>query len=151
MQTLKKFKVSGTHTCAYTKLERNTIGDIDGHMVSFMVAEGVNVSTGKIRFFNGAQLISVITSDIVYFNGNFQGYTKFVNKGDSLFSKFEGQITNTLSEEGNHVQSMEGTFVFTQGGGHYENIKGKGTFRGRYLSRIIYVNEWEGKYWIEKV
>ncbi len=151
MQANRKFKVSGKQTCAYNKLERSAVGDIDGHMVSFMVSEGVNVSTGKKSFFNGSPLVSVITSDIVYFDGAFQGYTKFTNKGDSLFSRFEGKITNTLSAEGNHVQSMEGTFRFIQGGGRYENIKGSGTFRGRYLTRILYVNEWEGEYWIEKV
>jgi len=150
MQPIEKFKVSGKQTCAYNKLERIEVGDIDGHMVSYMVSEGVNVSTGNVIFFNGAQLVSIITSDIVYFNGVFQGYTKFTNKGDNLFSKFEGNITNTLSAEGNHVQSMEGTFTFIGGTGQYENIHGTGIFKGRYLSKIIYVNEWEGEYWIER-
>jgi hypothetical protein len=150
MQTLKKIKVSGKQTCAYNKLERIDVGDIDGHMVSFMVSEGVNVSTGNVQFFNGAQIVSVITSDIVYFNGLFQGYTKFTNKGDSLFIKFEGKINNTHSVEGNYVQSLEGTVSFTNGTGQYENIRGNGTFKGRYLSKIIYVNEWEGEYWIER-
>jgi hypothetical protein len=149
MQTLKKFKVSGKQTCAYNKLERTDVGDIDGHIVSFMVAEGVNVSTGDAKFFNGAQIVSIINSDIVYFNGLFQGYTKFTDKGDSIFSKFEGRITNTLSGEGNYVQSMEGTFSFIKGTGEFENIQGSGSFKGRYLSKIIYVNEWEGEYWIE--
>ena len=150
MQTLKKFKVSGKQTCAHNKLERIDVGDIDGHMVSYMVSEGVNVSTGNVKFFNGAQLVSIITSDIVYFNGLFQGYTKFTNKGDTLFSKFEGKITNALSVEGNYVLSMEGTVSFIKGTGQFENIRGSGTFKGRYLSKIIYVNEWEGEYWIEK-
>ena len=150
MQTLKKIKVSGNQTCAYNKLERIDVGDIEGHMVSFMISEGVNVSTGHVKFFNGAQIVSVITSDIVYFNGLFQGYTKFTNKGDSLFSKFEGKIKNTHSVEGNYVQSMEGTVSFIKGTGQYENIRGNGTFKGRYLSKIIYVNEWEAEYWIER-
>jgi hypothetical protein len=149
MQTPKKVKVSGKQTCAYNKLERIDVGDIEGHMFSFMVSEGVNVSTGNVKFFNGAQIVSIITSDIVYFNGLFQGYTKFTNKGDTLFSKFEGKITNALSAEGNCVQSMEGTFSFTNGAGQFENIRGSGTFKGRYLSKIIYINEWEGEYWIE--
>ncbi len=149
MQTNGKIKVSGKQTCAYNKLERTYVDDIEGHMVSYMVAEGVNVSTGEVPFFNGAQLVSIITSDIVYFNGEFQGYTKFSNKGDNLFSKFSGKITNTLSAEGNHVQSMEGTFTFIKGTGQYENIKGSGRFKGRYLTKIIYINEWEGEYWIE--
>lgn len=149
MQAQNKIKISGRQTCACTRLERADVGDIEGHMVSYIVSEGVNVSTGDAAFFNGAQLISVITSDIVYFNGVFQGYTKFSHKGDNLVSKFEGKIKNTLSAEGNHVQSMEGNFSFIQGTGQYENIKGTGTFTGRYLSRIIYVNDWEGEYWIE--
>jgi hypothetical protein len=149
MQTSKKFKVSGKQTCAHSKVERIDVGDIDGHMVSFMVSEGVNVSTGDINFFNGAQIVSVITSDIVYFNGLFQGYTKFINKGVSVFSKFEGKITNTFSVEKNNVQSMEGTVTFIKGTGQFENIQGGGTFKGRYLSKNIYINEWEGEYWIE--
>ena len=50
----------------------------------------------QINFFNGAQLVSIITSDIVYFDGQFQGYTKFTNKGDNILDPFMGSGTIPL-------------------------------------------------------
>jgi hypothetical protein len=150
MQTLTKFKISGKTTNAYNKMERINADDVDGHMVSLLVAEGVNVSTGNTAFMDGAQVVTIATSDMVNFNGTFQGYTKFMKKGDTTFSKVEGKVTGTPTAEGNLVVLLEGTITFSKGTGQFENIQGSSSFKGRYLTNILYIIEWEGEYWINK-
>lgn len=146
----QKYKVAGKQTNAYTKMERIDVGDISGHQLSLVVAEGVNMSTGATEFLNGAQLVSMNISDLVNFNGQFQGYSKFTKKGDSGYATIEGKITTTLSTEGTPIPTLEGTFTWTKGTGQFENIQGSGTFKGRYLTTNIYTVDWEGEYWIKK-
>jgi hypothetical protein len=150
METFTKFKVAGRQTNAYTKLERIDVGDIAGHQLSLTVAEGVNMSTGDNEFLNGAQLVSINISDLINFNGSFQGYTKFTKKDDIGYASVEGKITTTLSPEGNPVATLEGTFTWTKGTGQFKNLGGNGTFKGRYLTMNIYTVDWEGEYWLGK-
>ena len=150
MQTLTKFKISGKTTNAYNKMERINVGDVDGHMISLLVSEGVNLSTGNTGFMDGAQVVAITTSDMINFNGSFQGYVKFIKKGDMTFSKFKGKVTAKPSAEGNPVVLLEGTIDFLKGTGQFENIQGNSSFKGRYLANIIYTTEWEGEYWINK-
>ena len=100
MEGLNKFKVAGKQTIAYTRQERINVGDIEGHILSIIEAEGVNVSTGETDYMNGAQVINIVTSDLVNFNGPIQGYSITKKKDDSAFGKFEGKITTTLSAVG---------------------------------------------------
>jgi hypothetical protein len=150
MQTVTKFKISGKQTCAYNKMERISVGDLDGHLVSVLVSEGVNERTGDSQFMDGAMVVNTITSDIVNYNGPFHGYSKITKKNDCVFAKFEGKITASLSAEGNPVVLIDGTIDFYKGTGQFNNIKGTGTLKGRYLTNMIYITEWEGDYWINK-
>jgi hypothetical protein len=131
-------------------MERINVGDVDGHLVSLLISEGVNASTGDSGFMDGALVVNTITSDIVNYDGPFQGYSKITKKNDCVFAKFEGKITNTLSAEGNPVVLIDGTIDFFKGTGQFDNIKGIGTIKGRYLTPMIYISEWEGEYWINK-
>ena len=150
MQTLTKFKVSGKQTLAYTKQERINIGDIEGHMLSLIEAKGVNVSTGKIEYMNGGQVVNLVASDLVNFNGPIQGYSIVKKKEDSAIGKLEGKIITELSSEGTPVAVIEANLTWILGTGQFKNIQGVVTAKGRYISENIYIVEWEGEYWIGK-
>jgi hypothetical protein len=145
-----KYSIAGKETMAYNKVDRVNVGDNEGHMVSLLVGEGINVSTGNDAFGDGAQVSVIVTSDMVNFKGPFQAYSIMTKKGDSVFSKAEGKIAPTVTAEGNTVLIMEGTMTFYKGTGQYENIQGNGTFKGRFFSSILYTLDWEGEYWIGK-
>jgi hypothetical protein len=143
MQEIKKLQIAGKQTNAYNKMERLPVGDVDGHLFCLLVSEGVNVSTGKDEFMNGAQVVNYVTSDIVNYNGPFKGYSKITKKNEIAFGKFEGKIINTTSDDGNSVILIDATIDFFKGTGQFEKIKGSGTVKGRYLTNMIYVSEWE--------
>lgn len=150
MEGLNKFKVAGKQTIAYTRQERINVGDIEGHILSIIEAEGVNVSTGETDYMNGAQVINIVTSDLVNFNGPIQGYSITKKKDDSAFGKFAGKITTTLSADGTPVAVIEEVnLTWVHGTGQFKNIQGAATAKGRYISKNIYLVEWEGEYWIE--
>jgi len=150
MEGLNKFKVAGKQTIAYTREERINVGDIDGHILSIIEAEGVNVSTGDTEYMNGAQVINIVTSDLVNFNGPIQGYSITKKKGDSAFGKFEGKITTSLSADGTPAAVIEvAKLTWVHGTGQFKNIRGIASAKGRYISKNIYLVEWEGEYWIE--
>ena len=150
MGKLNKFKVAGKQTIAYTRQERINVGDIEGHILSIIEAEGVNVSTGETDYMNGAQVINIVSSDLVNFNGPIQGYSITKKKGDSAFGKFEGKITTTLSADGTPVAVIEEVHLtWVHGTGQFKNIQGAATAKGRYISKNIYLVEWEGEYWTE--
>jgi len=149
MPESKKFKVAGKQTLAYTRQERKEVGDTEGHMLSLIEAEGINISTGETEYMNGAQVINIVTSDLVNFNGPIQGYSITIKKGDSAFGKFEGKIITSLSADGTPVAVIEvSKLTWIKGTGQFLNIQGNATAKGRYISKNIYNVEWEGEYWI---
>jgi hypothetical protein len=150
MQTLTKFKVSGKQTLSYTRQERFNVGDVEGHMLSLIEAEGVNVSTGKTDYMNGAQVINFVTSDLINFSGPIQGYSLTKKKDDSAFGKLEGKITTTLSADGTPVAIIEAKLTWIKGTGQFKNIQGVVAAKGIYITKNIYTVDWEGEYWIGK-
>jgi hypothetical protein len=145
-----KYSIAGKQTLAFTKQERIMIDDIQGHMISLTVSEGINVNTAETAFLDGSSVQSFITSDLVNYSGPIKGYSKTSQKGDVIFSKVEGKIITKLSADGTPVTTIEGTFSWIKGTGHFENIKGGGTLKGHYITNLIYIVDWEGEYWIEK-
>ena len=75
---------------------------------------------------------------------------KLTKKDDTVFAKWKGSVMTTLSAEGTPVTTFEGSFSYIKGTGHFENIHGGGTYKGRFISKTIYTVEWEGEYFIEK-
>jgi len=146
----QKYQVAGKQTLAFTKQERSMIGDVDGHMLSLVEAEGVNINTGSTEFLHGAQVINFITSDLVNFSGPVQGYSICKKGDDTLYAKFEGKITTAISSDGTPLTTIEAKMTWLKGTGKYENIKGSGSGKGRYIASNIYTFDWEGEYWIER-
>ena len=146
----QKTKVTGIHTCAVTKMDTINVGDTEGHIIGIGEYEGFNVSTGKNKFMDGAQDVGMTFQDLVMGNGTHQGYGNFSLNGDVIFWKSQGKTETTLSPEGKPVTTFEGSWTYTKGTGKYENIQGSGTYKGKYMSRTIWIIEWEGEYFIKK-
>ncbi|TVQ10083.1 MAG: hypothetical protein EA361_14510 [Bacteroidetes bacterium] len=146
----EKYQVAGKQTIAFTKQDRSIVGDVEGHVLSLAQSEGVNPSTGATDFMHGAQVINFITSDLINYSGPIHGYSKMTKKGDSVFVKFEGTLTTTLSADGTPVTIAEAKWNWIKGTGQFENIQGNGTMKVQYIATNIYTAEWEGDYWIKK-
>lgn len=146
----QKTKVAGKHTFAYTKQNTINVGDIEGHIIMLNEFEGINVSTGKNKFMDGAQDVAMGFYDLVMGNGPQQGYGKMSLNGDVVFWKHQGNTVTTLSPEGKPVTTFEGSFTYTKGAGKYEKIQGSGSYKGNLISRTIFIIEWEGEYFIKK-
>ena len=146
----KKTKIAGKHTFAYTTLNTINVGDTEGHIIVLSEYEGFNVSTGKNKFMDGAQDVGMGFSDLVKENGTDQGYGNFSLNGDVIFWKDQGKTATTLSPEGKPVTTSEGSWTYIKGTGKYENIQGSGTYKGKPISRTIFIAEWEGEYFIKK-
>lgn len=146
----QKIKIAGKTTAAYTRLDSISIGDVEGHVISFGTSEGVELSTGKHKLMDGGQVVTAAYNDLVMGNGYGEGYGKSFTDGDSVFWRVQYKVVTTLSREGKPVVTFEGSSTYTRGTGKYEGIQGGNTFKAKFISRTIYVSEWEGEYFIKK-
>ena len=146
----QKSKIAGKMTLAYARQEMMDMGDTEGHVLSLSESDGINVSIGKHEFMDGAQVVNISFGDLVKGNGLHQGYVKLAKKDDTVFAKWEGKVTTTLSAEGTPITAFEGTLSYVKGTGKFENIQGSGTYKGKSISKTIYTVEWEGEYSIKK-
>jgi hypothetical protein len=147
----KKHQISGNMTMIYPEQQKIEVGDTEEHILSFGMSDGTNQCTGEEHtFMDGAQVVNMAFSDLVRGNGPHQGYAKFTLGEDAVFAKWEGMITTTVPEEGEPLPEFEGNFVYVKGTGQFENIQGKGTYKGQFISKTEYTTAWEGEYSIEK-
>jgi hypothetical protein len=146
----KMTEISGKFTLAATWQETVEIGDTEDHTVGFSVFEGANFNTGKNEFMDGAHIVNTAHNDIVKGNGSHQTYVKMSAGGDAVFAKSEGNTTTVLSEDGTPVTTFEGTFTYIGGKGAYENIYGGGTYKGKFITKNIYVVMWQAEYALKK-
>lgn len=145
----EKIKVSGKVTTAYTIRYEIKCDDTEGHSLFIMKSEGVNMSTGKDKFMDGAEHAYEAFGDYIKGSGPHLTYAKMTLNGDTVFSKLEGKTKTTISPNGKPITSVEGTMNFIKGTGRYEGIHGGGTYKGKLISNIM-VTEWEGEYFIKK-
>lgn len=146
----EKFKIAGKTTAAYTVREVVEVGDTEGHSLYLLKNEGFNESTGEYKFMDGAETVWFGIADYIKGNGHHTVYTKLSLNDNVVYSKAEGKTTTILSAEGKPVTTFEGSFTFTKGTGKYKNIQGSCTYKGKLVSSVIIVNEWEGEYFIKK-
>jgi hypothetical protein len=148
----QKIKIAGRQEIAYTNQEIMNFDDVEGHSLVLGKLEGININTGKYKFMDGAQIISVGFSDLIKGNGHHKGYNKIYLNADAVFCKFEGKTTTAVSPESEPITTMEGTYSFVKGTGEYENIQGNGIYKAKLLldPNTIIVIEWQGEYFIKK-
>jgi len=70
-------------------------------------------------------------------------------KDDAVYCKWQGNIKTVIGDDGALITSFEGTFSYVNGSGAFKNIRGKGTFRGSFISKTIHTVEWDGEYSIK--
>jgi hypothetical protein len=145
----KKTKFSGTITATDIHNAGIHVDDIEDHHITLTEGEGTNVSTGEHKFMDGAAIGIFGTSDHIKGTGTGRGYAKMSLGDDAVYLQYEGSITTTLLSNGKPFSGFKGTFSFIKGNGPFVNIQGSGTYIGEYISRTIYVVEWEGEYIIK--
>ncbi len=143
-------KVAGKINLTYTHQDSIVVGDTEGHVLSFDMSEGTNVSIADDEFMEGAQVTIYAFSDLVAGNGPHEGYAKFAKNGDTTFAKWQGKVTTTLSAENTPVTTFEGTSTWIKGTGKFENIQGTNTYKGGFISKTEYEVEWAGEYTIKE-
>lgn len=146
----QKISVAGRHTLATITDNALKVGDTKGHIVSLDKFEGSNVSTGANKFMDRALDAGMTFGDAVNGNGRHEGYGTFFLNGDTIFWRHKGKTVTTLSGDGRPVTTMEGTFTYTNGTGKYKNIQGNGTYKGKSISKMIMIVDWQGEYFIKK-
>jgi hypothetical protein len=145
----EKFKVAGKMTSTETRHDTIAIGDVEGHIFSLSKYEGTNASTGESKFMDGAQLVNVASSELTMGVGPHHGYVRLINADGTVVAQWAGRVTTVSTKEGPLV-SFEGTYSYTMGTGKFQNIRGSGTYKGRFTSKTEYTSDWEGEYYIEK-
>lgn len=143
-------KISGKLTATYTGQDSIVVGDVAGHVLSLTVSEGKNANTGENMFMDGADVANMSYADFIQGNGVHQGYVKFTKDGDEIYAKWKGSVTTAAVAEGDPVTSFEGTFTYIKGSGKFKNIKGKGTYTGKFTSETEYTVDWQADYSIGK-
>ncbi len=146
----QQLKIAGKTTAAYTVREVVEVDDTEGHALYLLKTEGFNESTGEHKFMDGVETVWFGIADYIKGNGSHTVYTKMSLNDNVVYAKAEGKTTTTLSPEGKPVTTFEGSLTFTKGTGKYKNIQGSGTYKGKLVSSVIIVNEWEGEYFIKQ-
>ena len=110
-----------------TKIEREPVGDVEGHFVSFANRRSFCVfENGEI-----ATAFSVITNDIIKGSGSALQYTTLTfSDGSTIIMKAGYAVAGTAP--GKQI-SAESTREIIKGTGRFEGIKGTGTGTTKYL------------------
>jgi hypothetical protein len=139
-----RIKIAGTYSASYARQFGVEIGDVEGHTLSIGQARGTNRSTGETAYMDGAQLRMIQTEDLIRGTGTAEGYSSLVTGADTARLKSAGRVTTVASAEKGVVISFEGSWTVEKATGKYQGRTGSGTYRGRFISPIEYVVEWEG-------
>jgi hypothetical protein len=110
-----------------TKMEWLPVPDVEKHVVGVVERRGVGIFEGAIfeKGETAAQTV-MVTFDVIKGKGSIQGYVLWTFKDGSTFIvKIQGTKTPATNE---------GTGVFIKGTGRFEGIKGKLSFKGKYIT-----------------
>ena len=142
----EKVKFTSKTYGVFTKYEQIKPDDTEGHTMTAYESKGVGLgSVGDVTF------VSQGMSDLIKGNGTHHGYYKGTDKdGHVYFSKWQGNVTTTMSPEGRPLVKYAGTWSYTGGTGKWENVEGGGTYKGQFIGPGIYFNMIEGEYSIKK-
>jgi len=142
----EKIKIAGKITNTVTEDYQIKVGDVEDHTFTINKSEGTNISSGENSFMDSAAVVNHNFSDLIKGNGTNEGYVILSKEDDTVVAKWKGKVTTTISSENTPIITFEGTYNYTRGKGHFENIQGSGTYKGKYTSEKTYTAEWEGEY-----
>lgn len=138
-------RIAGTFTAKYAEQHPLPVPDAEGHSLMLGRVQGVNRSTGPTPYMDQASVTSLEFGDLIQGNGPHQGYITFSQGGDTAISKWSGKVTTTLSPDKTPMTSFAGTWTKVKGSGRYQDVTGKGTYKGRFISQTEYTVDWSGE------
>jgi hypothetical protein len=121
-----KLKVSNV----VTKGERYPVGDVEGHIIAYLMRDGVIVSEdGEV----GSMKALVVNDAMVGKGGSFLGYLLFTFvDGSNILSSFQ-QGEFSRDPEGKFALSQRASGELISGSGRFKGIKGKMSMTGKVL------------------
>lgn len=136
----EKIKMSDTRYWVGTKMEVIKVGDTEGHVIQVTESKGVDVRSKNLA-------IATNTWDLVKGTGTMYGYTTIMEPDGkpTRFLKQEGKAIGSLSPEGKHMISGEGTWTMVKGVGEWQGATGGGTWKMKTVTPGIFVMDWEGE------
>lgn len=140
--------MSGTAIFLVTPATRIPLSAIDDdHVVVHAAERGTQLEFNGSDLLKNCSLLRTSTCDLVRGRGNCFGYHIFESSdGDRLLAKYSGVLLpDTNKDKKSPEDVLRGTWVFVKGSGKFANIKGGGSYRGRYLSATEYALEWNGE------
>lgn len=143
-------KVVGHMSYERTGGDSVVVSGTEGHNLYLRVYEGKNSSKGENEFMAGAQVRNIEFADLTQGTGFQRGYCTMTLDGGSTVASWKGEVKTTFAQDSSMVIHVEGKFMFTSGTGQFENIKGAGTYSGKFSSGKIHSIDWEGEYYIEE-
>jgi hypothetical protein len=99
---------------------------------------------------DGGEVVNMAFSDLSKGNGPHQGYLILCQAADTVFCRWQGEVTTTLTAEEKPVTTFQGAWYYIKGAGQYQNVQGRGTYNGKYVSQTEYVVDWEGEYFLKE-
>ncbi len=120
--------------------------DVPGHVCVLTKDEGANASTGISTFMDGAVVSNTAFADLINGSGEMYGYLTHTLNNESVSIRWEAQQTMTGMTGATPGLTFDGTFSFVSGTGRSEDIEGGGTFTGEYISKTVWISDWEGEY-----
>ncbi len=142
----RRVKIAGAFTMAYATQEKLGIPDGAGHVLLLTEAGGTNRNTGPSDFMPGAHVAIREILDLAQGNGSSQGYVTMWQGADTVFGKISGRVTTTVSSQGSPSTTFVGTWAQEKGTGQYVGIKGRGSYKGGFVSQTEFTVDWQGEY-----
>ena len=119
----------------------------DDHVMVHSAERGTQLEFNGSDLFEHCTLLRTSTCDLVRGRGSCFGYHIFESSdGDRLLAKFSGVLLPEANSDKKPPEAIvRGTWVYVKGYGKFADIKGGGSYRGRYLSSSEYELEWSGE------
>jgi len=144
-QSSQHLKVAGTFFMRYVKQDAVAVVDHPGHVLVLTEARGLNHSTGRDVYMDGAEAWTGETGDLTDGSGNHAGHLVLAFRGDTVHTCWFGEVTTLPSASSGPVTEFKGKWAVTNASGRYQDASGQGTYRGRLTSPTEYTVNWEGE------
>jgi hypothetical protein len=142
-QAAEKKKVMGTDKLGQPSRTAVYPGDDPNHELVLYTRRDTTTSSDPV--WNETEVMIYGQLDqVVPGTGTHRGYSRRLFKNGEIYGSFEGMHKITFKEDGSREATWEGTWKVTGGTGKFENIKGGGTYRGKFTAEGAF-SDWEGE------
>jgi hypothetical protein len=137
---------SATHTFKLDEHHGLPAGENPDHMLGLVKSSGVNKSTGKTPFLDGATETEVLYYDTVKGTGPHHGFIFYKAADGTMLNEFNGYSTPIVID-GKPQSLGDGSWHTVSGTGRYANGAGVGTYSSKIdLSSFEGVTDWQGTF-----